>query len=109
MRKGENKMFKSGLKRQTESVVSEVTTRIQELSGMPQVPLSFTIKSEVKASAYAKMDDTTNSALYEIIDCALSEGYQVTQLATNTTNIKGATGNSTITMYTLILNKTMSF
>nr|DAP03601.1 MAG TPA: hypothetical protein [Caudoviricetes sp.] len=99
-------MFKSGLKKQTESVVSEVTTRIKDLSGMLQIPLSFTIKSEVKASAYAKMDDTTNSALYEIIECAVQEGYKVSQVATNTTNIKGVTGNSTITMYTIILNKT---
>lgn len=99
-------MLKTGLKRQTENIVNEVTERIHSLSGMPQIPLSFTIKSEVKSSAYAKMDDTTNSALYEIIDCALSEGYQVSQLATNTTNVKGVTGNSTITMYTMILTRT---
>lgn len=102
-------MFKSGLKRQTESVVSEVTDRIQSLSGMPQIPLSFTIKAEVKASAYAKMDETTNNALYDIIDCALTEGYEVGKLSTNTTNIKGVSGSSTITLYTMILNKTYKF
>lgn len=102
-------MLKTGLKRQTENVVNEVTERIHNLSGMPQIPLAFTIKAEVKSSAYAKMDETTNNALYDIIDCALTEGYEVGQLSTNTTHIKGATGNSTITMYTLILNKTMSF
>lgn len=101
-------MLKTGLKRQTENVVNEVTDRIQSLSGIPQIPLSFTIKAEVKASAYAKMDETTNNALYDIIACALIEGYEVGHLATNTTNIKGVSGSSTITIYTMILNKKYS-
>lgn len=91
-------------KKQSEQIVESVKEYMGANMAYTMM-LNFTVKQNIKGTAYSKFDKAYTDTLNEILMEITRRGYSVKTMTAIPTSQKGINGATTITQYTLLIEQ----